>query len=283
MKLLLLAPLALSLAMLPACSKRPPDVLDEDEMSDLLADMQIAESYSIVTAGGNGSPNARENLGLGVLAAHNVTQAQLDSSMAWYGRNLDTYSKLYEKVDKKLDAKRSKYLDDGGSADGDMNDNMWPLHYFAIISPSATSDGLSFSVTPDAMERGDRVEWKMHLAPVSSCVMTLGVRYSDGMLGYVSRTFSNDMSPRITLQTDTSRTVGEIYGYMRMTPPPSTPVMVDSLRLARLPLDSAIYYNFFTQKKYLDPGLFWPDGKKKHAIDKNVKKDSVAPDHGQRP
>lgn len=281
MRLLMLAPLAVSLAMLPACSKRPPEVLDEDEMSDLLADMQIAESYSVVTAGGNNSLNAREELGLRVLAAHNVTQARLDSSMAWYGRNLDTYSKLYEKVDKKLDAKRRKYVGNG-NAEEDMKDNMWPYHYFAMISPLATSDGFSFAITPEAMEKGDRVEWKMHLSPASSCVITLGVMYSDGMLGYVSRTFNNDMSPKITLQTDSSRTVGEIYGYMRMTPPPTTPVMADSLRLTRLPLDSALYYSFFSQKKYRDPGLSRPDAKKKpHAAATTEKKDSVAPDHGE--
>lgn len=236
-----------------SCGGRPEGVLSDDRMADLMADMQLAEAYSSLPSSGRGmTREQRDSLGRGVLAANGITQAELDSSLSWYGRNMDTYTELYEKVDKRIAEKRKRLLNDGIKEEAD-GDNLWPYPAHGIISGLASSDGYLFSITNPELVRGNALEWKMRVSPATSLNMMLGVEYADGSDTYVSRSFSSERKVELHLQTDTARDVRRVYGVMRVARVRDLPVFTDSISLQVLPLDSAEYYRIKGQKSYYGP------------------------------
>jgi len=84
-----------------ACSSRPSYVLSESKMEKVLYDMYIAEAeinanYSVFS-----SDSARkQELLNSVLKKHKITEAALDTSLAWYSGQLETYLKINENVSK---------------------------------------------------------------------------------------------------------------------------------------------------------------------------------------
>ena len=88
----------LAAVMLAACSKVPDEILSEKEMRRVLADMLIAEAMINMDNDTYRSDTARLALYEGVFRKHGITQALYDSSLMWYGRNLDIYMKVYDRV-----------------------------------------------------------------------------------------------------------------------------------------------------------------------------------------
>ncbi len=251
-----LFPVAAVLVILSAgCNKRPDKVLSDDEMVSLIADMQLAESYWNLKSSGSADVEQRELMGKRVLAAHGVTVEQLDTSLSWYGRNMDTYEELYAKVDREIASRRKKLMK--GSADDiemDEGNNLWPYGRHGVISSLGISDGYVFSVSSDNLEKGDAVEWKMNITPSVQVQGVLGVEYEGGDVSYVHRLFQGSSSKfEMRVQTDTARVVSRVFGTLRVKDTGRLPVMTDSISLVRLPLDSTLYYRMNGQQNYSGP------------------------------
>jgi len=93
-------------------SCRPKDVLPKKEMMDLLYEIHMTEA---MTDGMYGPLPNQWSQGLdaeyfrdlsyrSVLRKHRVTEARFFKSVAYYSKNLRTYSRMYEKIGKRLDA-----------------------------------------------------------------------------------------------------------------------------------------------------------------------------------
>lgn len=238
------------LFLLLSCGNRPKEVLSEKEMIDLMADMQIAEAYA-------SSNNSRDNdkrleMGKAVLAKHGVTQEQLDTTLAWYGRNLDEYSALFEKVDKQILKRRKKYTNQGAETETDESkDNLWPYGRHIMISESSNSNGLVISLPGGSLEKGDRLTLSMHIANSAPMRGVLGVEYLDGTSeAYIASQSNSKTKYEISLQTDTSKTVKRIYGTLTPRESKALPVFLDSIKMLRIPYDSLEYRNKRTQKQY---------------------------------
>lgn len=224
------------------CDKRPEGVLPEDKMVDLLTDIQMAEAYNNVSASGQGRVS-KEQMIESVLRKHGVTHAQLDSTLLYYGRNIDDYSKLYVKVEKRLRAKNGVLE----SAQGSQADDIWPYGRFAAFLPVQMQNGLNFSIAADNLEPGNLLEWGMRLSTADAMEATLGVEYSDGSASLAKKNLSGNRTIKIELQTDTALTATRIFGILKVSAN-SMPLWVDSLQLTKAPFDSLNYSKFRTQK-----------------------------------
>ena len=175
-------PVILLLSMVIAgCSNRPDNILTEKEMVALMADMQLAEAYTNVSNQQMQVSDYRLKMGKSVLAAHGITQEQLDTTLAWYGRNLDDYSELYAKVDKEIIKRRKHLLNMSGEEDGLDDDNLlWRFGKNGQLSMLGNTDGWIVSVTDPDLQKGDRLQWTMHLDAPVQMNGVLGVEYSDG-------------------------------------------------------------------------------------------------------
>ena len=97
--------IALSVLCLSACQvKRPDTVLPDATMENVLYDYHIAKAM------GEDIPyndSYKKVLYVeSVFKKHGITQAQFDSSMVWFARNPDALTKVYEKVNQRLKARR---------------------------------------------------------------------------------------------------------------------------------------------------------------------------------
>lgn len=236
------------------CSHRPPGVLSESEMVDIMTDLQIAEAYNRSQFGYQSGAPDEKTLGEGVLGAHGVTRAEYDSTLSWYGRNLDEYEELYVKVDKNLESRRKslerKAGDDVSSAP--EGDDLWPYGRHYMIRPGAITRSVVFSIPSPDITRGDRVEWKLRVLTDQMMTAMLGVEYEDGIMSYVVTNLrSGGTSSMVTLQTDTAREVRRLFGTAFPIEEAEGGIRIDSLALRRLPIDSAQYFRIRQQKRHM--------------------------------
>lgn len=248
-----LAALALGCSLLSCGDK---DHLSESKMASLMADLQLAESYSSSDYK-YASDSARNVLRLSVLKQHGVTQEEYDRSLQWYGHNLDKYSKLCEAIDKQLQKREKKFMAAGaeGTAEssGESDVSIWPYSRMAMISPLSPQDAIQFSLPINDMEKGQRLEWTLRLSRMVQAQMVLGVDYKEGGTSYLQSRSMDDKHVTVKLQTDSSRTVTRVYGMMRVLSHSDLPVWADSIALRKLPFAKEDYYRYNSQSDYRGP------------------------------
>ena len=96
------------LLILQSCNKNayesPVDLIPEDQMVEILSDLMILNSAQ----GANKKileDRLKNPLGY-VFKKYNIDSTQFENSNAYYARNIDQYSLIYQRVKEKLDAKK---------------------------------------------------------------------------------------------------------------------------------------------------------------------------------
>ena len=89
------------LILFSSCGRRPGYVISPDKMTDVLYDIRLAQSIF------NDDPQFRSDdmkdaLVAGVLKKHNITQAELDTSLLWYSDNIQYYAAINDTVAARL-------------------------------------------------------------------------------------------------------------------------------------------------------------------------------------
>lgn len=98
------------LLILQSCNKNvyeaPVDLIPEDQMVEILSDLMILNS----TQGANKKileDWLKNPLGY-VFKKYNIDSTQFENSNAYYARNIDQYSLIYQRVKEKLDNKKQR-------------------------------------------------------------------------------------------------------------------------------------------------------------------------------
>lgn len=243
-----------AIAVVASCNKRPAGVLSDSQMADLLADLELAQAYSTRT-GQFMSDSSRKVLRQSVLRDHGVSQAQLDSSLQWYGMNVEQFTVLQDRVADRI--KRAQYRDMKGEdaeSNADLN-TLWPYPQMIRASNRNTTNGFAFSIPVSDLKKGDVLEWSgAIIRPSLGASLLLGVDYTDGVSSYVMKTVPQGHFD-LRVQTDTTRTVRRIFGQFRLSESSRISLMVaDSLSLSRTPIDLPNYGSIFSQN------FFYPKG-----------------------
>ncbi len=238
------------------CSNRPEGILSEDKMVKVMADLQIAEAYER-----NGEANDylkgkdRELLGRGVLMQHGVSIEEMDSTLAWYGRNMDEYSKLYKKIDIELNKRQLKYARAAGESEkeGALAD-LWPYSRHFVIDEKSLTDGIIVNIPVTELAPGDKLTWKMAVEGASTRNLTLGVDYEDGtseMNKISNRGF--DKWVEMSIQTDSTLVVNRIFAIADFGTP-SHRILVDSIQLNHYALNHEEYHKSGFQRSIRPAG-----------------------------
>lgn len=223
--------------MLCCCNSRPRGVLSDDKMVSLMADMELAEAYNNYHTA---TPQERIDLGKSVLKAHGVTEESLDTTLAWYGRNLDDYARLFDKVDKEISNRRKKYTINPEHKNKE-EDNLWPYSRHLVLSSLSGYDALSFSFPRPDVEKGGVINLSFFLPNVTSLKGTFGVEYTDRHGEAVVASFTNQKKVEMALQTDSAREVARIFGIMQLKDQKSMPVYLDSIKIQTEEIDTLNY------------------------------------------
>lgn len=236
-----------ALCIVSGCNKRPDGVLDEKEMVDLMTDIQLANAYYNTNATNSGKLT-KEVLVESVLEKHGVSHAELDSTLAYYGRNMDDYQRLFDKIEMNLKAHGT------GSAveEYDAENDIWPYNRFTAFFPHQISDGLYFSMPAEGLTPGNSLEWGLRVSTPDGVDILLGVEYENGTASYVQRNAGGNRSVKVNIQTDTSLNLKRIYGTVT-APQSSMPFWADSIRLVKAEFDSVSYTKIRSQKTLRKP------------------------------
>ncbi|MCH5228484.1 MAG: DUF4296 domain-containing protein [Muribaculaceae bacterium] len=237
-----------SLFLLLSCSDRPRNVLPEKKMVNLLVDMELAEAYATTQL----SPSSKEKVELGkkVLELHGVSEETLDTTLAWYGRNMDEYSELFDKVDKEIQKRRELYTEDLHQPVKGMI-NIWPYPSHLILSDLSGYDNISFSIPSPDIKKGDILKLSFFMPNAAGLKSTFGVEYSDGNGEATVLNLSGKKNLEMELQSDSGKTVSRIFGTIHIKEKQALPLFIDSISIKSEPFDSLTYRNKRrTQKGY---------------------------------
>lgn len=251
-----------------SCGERPSYVLSEKKMVSLMADMELAEAY--VNTQGSSSNDERVEIGRRVLEAHGVSEETLDTTLAWYGRNMDNYSELFEKVDAEIEKRRKKYTEIPNDVNKE-SDNLWPYMDHLIISDLTEEEGFSFSIPKPDIDKGYVLKFSFFLPNSTGIKGVLGVEYEDGY-GEASIFNGSKNHIEISVQTDSAKSVHKIFGSLLLKDVKSKPVYIDSIALHNEVLDSLNYRSKRRSQKSF--GVMLPQ-KQEKKIETSEQKDSV--------
>ena len=177
---------------LSACSHTPEGIIPEKQMRDVMIDLRTAEAMIYDEPQRYETFEQRRALFNDVFAKHHLTEAQYDSSLMWYGRNLDIYMGVCDMALEEVDRR----LKSAGSEVSSDEMQIWGLQ-------------------PAANER---------------IVVSLRADVENDSTLIQRDTITADGPHRVALINPPGNYVRRIYGYLRVIAP-SSKVYVDSLRL----------------------------------------------------
>lgn len=250
----------IALAILTACNKAPDDVISESTMARLMVDLNKAEYYVETHQGEFPDDSTRMALKQSIFARHGVDQELYDHSLEWYGRNMDVYTDVCDRAlrqledEKKHIAKRMenepdkplhnnlRKLQTQSSASNSDTVDVWNGNRSWMLTAGMRQGALRWDIEPAEHQPGDK--YMLHARVASNgrgMTATLACDYTDGTTSTITRPMASADWNAITLQTDTTRQLRRIYGYIRFDMQPQTVAIIDSISLMRTPLDRYTY------------------------------------------
>ena len=99
----------LTFVTLSLTSCRPKGILSSREMREVLVDLHKTDGIMQIKSSRSMGYEEKDLYYAQVLAKHNVTQAQFDSSLVWYTAHPQFFNKIYPKVLKELEAEEEAF------------------------------------------------------------------------------------------------------------------------------------------------------------------------------
>lgn len=242
--------LILACTCLLACRKLPDGVLSESKMQRVLEDMLIAESLLGTQYQDFRNDSAKQRLYFSVFQKHNVTQAQYDSSLVWYGKDLDAYMRMHDTILVNL----SRRITDLGDIQASVNPSLkqdsvdiWPRRNLLVLQPNAVFNGVIFDVTPEqsfssgsSFVLGTRV-WGLKSDMKYKPEISISAVHRDTTIT-ITKEIKEDGYFETVLRTLPTRQIQKVYGYIRMDNSGNDylKVYIDSLSLHRYNYGTAI-------------------------------------------
>ncbi len=277
--------LLLVLALI-ACDRTPRGVLSVNKMADLIVDLKLAEAYIEAHNRDFDSDSSKQVIKQSIFKKHGITQQDYDSSLVWYAHNMEDYTKAYDKAVGKLQHRYDKLNDKakdiseefaaggvpqgeptheavprgphpnmsriGTDANADSVD-LWQGRRDYLITQGARRGFITFDLQPDAgKQQGDRYQLAYCLTRGGNDFkVCLSVDYTDGATSQVSRGTNSDGWVTIDVQSDSTRRVRRIYGYVSYDMKRGRIALVDSMMLIRTHLNVQ-NYGFFNAQRLLE-------------------------------
>lgn len=230
-------------ALLAGCSKVPDGILSEKKMQAVQTDMQLAEA--MISLDNKGFPdNAhKEALYQSIFRKYKITQAEYDSSLVWYGRNLDIYMKVYDRVLADLN-NRQKALGDvqASAAPVSKQDSVdiWPRRTSLRLEPDALFNGVTFDVRPETnYSSGSSFVLGMNVWGINETMtykpeIHISADQGDTIVTVNDKVLRDGLHETV-LKTIPTKQVKRVYGYIFMNNADSSyyKVYLDSLNLMK--------------------------------------------------
>lgn len=216
--------LLLFLVIITSCKKNEY-VLSDSKMENILYDLYIGEAVIDNHNSGMRSEQFKRDYYLSVLARNGVTEEQYDSSLVYYGQNIDDYYKIYDKVVARLEKEEVKFerlaaaeQNATKSATGDSVDIWTGEKHFAIL-PFGHIQIIRNIPTDENFKPGDSffVNFAINIYPskliVESPKTYLTIAYTDGTVQTESVVIDREGDFNISISGDSAKAISRITYY----------------------------------------------------------------------
>lgn len=244
--------LIISTLLLAACSKVPSHIIGIDDMAGLMADIHTAEAVVEMNYATYPSDSLKLVMRQSVYMRHGVNAATVDSSIAWYGRNIKYYMEVYDKTIEILEHRLIETgnriaADNALSIAGDSVD-VWPNARFISVNDRLPSSIITFSFKRDPnWQSGDAYAWRAKFFNIDEKLEWLiGVEYDNGKVEWINETPDGDGWKELALQTDSLHNPTRLFGYLSAPNKPGTELRIDSVALIRKRLNANNYNRPYT-------------------------------------
>ena len=210
----------------------PGRYLSADEMADILYDYHVAEGIAQEQAG-------RDTLMLrafkaNILASHDVSEADFDSSMVYYTRHTQLLEDVYTKLADRLDKESAAHGMTGSTlaSDGVGGDtaNVWNANRAFVLSPYQATNRYAFELKTDtSYHAGDRLMLDfnaqfLYQDGIRDASVVLAVTYDNDSTEYSYNMMSSSSHYRVQISNTGNLGIKEIRGFWMLSSDNSQPV-----------------------------------------------------------
>lgn len=211
-----------------SCKKGiPGDVIQPAKMESLLYDYHMAKAMANELPYGE---KYKQPLYIEyVLKKHDITQAQLDSSMVWYTRHTEELSKIYENINKRYKKEQNNInhliaVRDNKPKEtlsGDSID-IWYGNRLYMLTNSQAINKLTFNIPSDMnFKEFDRFVWKMRntFIPIykkqqDTAVIAIYAKYDNDTIIPQIKQITGSGIDSLVLKCDSAYKLKEIKGFI---------------------------------------------------------------------
>lgn len=265
-----------------ACSKVPSGVLSEKKMKEVLIDMHLAEAMINSNYKEYNTYEKKAALYKSVFDKHGVTEADYDTSLVWYGRNLDIYMRVYDGVIAELNAKKKALGDiqpDAAPNTGQDSVNIWNRFDYLTFSPQSPYNGVYFNFVPQGGYKAGSSfvlsleVWGLNKQMTQAPEVRLSVEQSDTTFTAM-RYLTHDGLNELIVKSLPLQTIKRVYGYIRLKASGDRyyKIYMDSIRLMRYNYGTNVVLNAEDMPQLIFPkDTLWADSIRI----KELEKDSI--------
>lgn len=229
-----------------SCKQQGEEILNKEQMAELLVDVHKSEAVIALNYSKFPNDSTKSIIRAAVFKRHNITQAQFDSSLVWYGNHIEDYMEIYDKVIERLNQENEeiKALIAQDNAQiltraGDTVD-IWKLERSHIFDSDKRENIFAFDIMADEnFFKNDRFILKIHVINVpkddAKPLTYLAVRHDEQNINYNWGKIIKEGWNELKVQCDSSIRMNTVYGYIAMPERTDGHVMyMDSIILLRI-------------------------------------------------
>ncbi len=219
----------------------------------LMADIHTGEGVVDMNRNDYETDSAKMALRMAIYERHGVSSADVDSSLAWYGRNLKEYMAMYDRtieiLEQRLTETGNRVAAEAMSIAGDSVD-VWAYPRYITFNALSPSRYITFGFAADEnWERGDSYTWRAKLFNSGGDgYWTIAAEYADGSMESVRNPLNADGWQEIRFVTDSTRTARRVYGMLYGDGRAGTTLRLDSVELVRKRLNPETYGSRYRQR-----------------------------------
>ena len=207
-----------------SCSRVPKHIISERKMRVVLYDMQLAEAFVEKMPESFPTSDDRMTVYEAVFAKHQITQAEYDSSLIWYGKHMDLYMGIYRLVLKDINANLTAYTAvkpdpiSGDVSDSDTVD-IWIFDRSHVFKPERVFNTLRFDIFPhNAYSSGSSYVFQLSVWGIPPLLKNkpkihLSALQADTIIS-INKEITGDGYYEAVVRTIDSLDVKRIYGYI---------------------------------------------------------------------
>ena len=207
-----------------SCSRVPKHIISEKKMRVVLYDMQLAEAIVETSNESYRTSDERQVVYDAVFAKYNITQADYDSSLVWYGENMNIYMGVYKLVLSDVN-KNIAALGDikpnplSGEASAKDSIDVWVYNRSYTFAPEHIFNTLTFDITPQMpYSSGSSYVFGLSVWGVSPFLknrprISISAVHADTIIS-VDKEIIGDGYHEAVLRTIETKPVKRVYGYI---------------------------------------------------------------------